>query len=177
MTGLELLPVATNKWQVLAFLVFEAHLPAIEQFGPGVDVGQLRVLVWSFELSAHDVFETVVRDDMVVRPLVLDGYGLLHQTTLFEFIAVNERPAKASLLIWGEALGEVGVYFAVRICLSNGSVKCRALKLIVRMADAFSSLSNMGTRAFLALSLGAARWVQRRLFLLGLQCSYKLAID
>jgi hypothetical protein len=76
--GLDLLPVATDQWEVLALLVFKAHLPAIEQLRPRVDVGQLWVLVWSLELSAHDVFETVVRNDVVVRSLILDGYGLLH---------------------------------------------------------------------------------------------------
>jgi hypothetical protein len=55
-----------------------------------VDVGQLRVLVWSLELSAHDVFETIVRNDMVVRSLILNGYGLLHQAALFELVAVDE---------------------------------------------------------------------------------------
>jgi hypothetical protein len=131
-----------------------------------VDVGQLRVLVWSFELSAHDVFEAVVGYDMVVRPLVLDGYGLLHQTTLFELVAVDERATKAPLLIWVEALGEVGVHLGIR--LSNGSVESWVLELIIRLVYVFSSFGDIGAGALLSLSLSAARWVQRRLLLFGL---------
>jgi hypothetical protein len=90
MAGLVVLSVTTNERKVFSLLIFEAHFPATKKFRSRVDVGQLLVLIWSFELSAYDVFETIIRNNVMVCALVLDGYSLLHQTPLLELIAVDE---------------------------------------------------------------------------------------
>jgi hypothetical protein len=55
-----------------------------------VNVAQFLVLERSLEFPTYDVFKTVVGDDMMMCTLVLDRYGLLHQTSLFELIAIDE---------------------------------------------------------------------------------------
>lgn len=72
------LAVSADEWQVFTLLVFEADLPPVEKFRPRMNVGQLLVLVRSFELSAYHIFETVVGDDVVVCTLVFDGNRLFH---------------------------------------------------------------------------------------------------
>jgi hypothetical protein len=90
MTVLNVVRVAYNEGHIFALFILEADLPAIEKLRSGLNVGQLRVLERSLELSTDNVFETVVRDHMVVRALILDRYSLLHQTALFELITVDE---------------------------------------------------------------------------------------
>jgi hypothetical protein len=106
-----MVPISTNERHIFAFLVFEAHLPTVEKLWSGVNICKPFVLVWSFEFSADHVLETVVRDDMVMCTLVLDRDSFLHQTSLFELITVDERPAEAPLLIRSEALREIGIHF------------------------------------------------------------------
>jgi hypothetical protein len=110
MTWLDVVWVSCYKGHVLALLIFKANLPTIQKLGSWLDVGELWILEWSLELSAHDVLQTVIRNDMVMSALVLDRDGLLHQTAFFELIAVDEGATESALLIGCQALGEVGVY-------------------------------------------------------------------
>lgn len=48
---------------------------------------------------------------MVMSSLVFDGYSLLHQTTLFELVAVDEGAAETTLLVWGQTLCEICINF------------------------------------------------------------------
>jgi hypothetical protein len=67
-------------------------------------------LKWSLKLSADDVFEAVIGDDMMMSALVLDRDSLLHQAAFFELVAIDEGAAESSLLIGCQALSEVGVH-------------------------------------------------------------------
>lgn len=78
-----------------------------------MDVRELVVLVWSLKLSTDHVFKTVVGNDVVMCSLVFNRDRLLHQTSLFELVAVDERAAEATLLVRRKALSEVGVDFVV----------------------------------------------------------------
>lgn len=169
-----MLSIGTNNRQIFTLLIFETHFPAVEKFRSGVDVRKFLVLIRSFQLSTNHIFETVVRDDMVMRALVLNGYSFLHQASLFEFVAVDERPAEAPLLVWAKALGEVGVYLVRRVRL--GSIEGRVLILVVRVVDVISGFGDGRSGTFFSLSLSATRWVERRLLLLWLQCPYKLPV-
>jgi hypothetical protein len=84
-----MLSICADNRHILTLLIFKTHFPAVEKFRSGMDVCKLLILEGSFQFAANHVFETVVRDDMVMRALVLDGYSLLHKTPLFELIAVD----------------------------------------------------------------------------------------
>ena len=66
MTWLDVVWVSCYKGHVLALLIFKANLPTIQKLGSWLDVGELWILEWSLELSAHDVLQTVIRNDMVM---------------------------------------------------------------------------------------------------------------
>jgi hypothetical protein len=72
MTWLDVVWVSCYKGHVLALLIFKANLPTIQKLGSWLDVGELWILEWSLELSAHDVLQTVIRNDMVMSALVLN---------------------------------------------------------------------------------------------------------
>jgi hypothetical protein len=99
-TGLDVMRVPSYQRHVLAFLIFQTDLPSVEELWSGLYVLQLWILEWSLELPTNNIFKTVVRDDMMVSALVLDGNSLLHQAAFFEFVAVDERPTEATLLVW-----------------------------------------------------------------------------
>jgi hypothetical protein len=90
MAGLVVVPVAANKWKVFSLFIFEAHFPTTKKFRPRVNVGQFLILIGSFQLSTHHVFETIVGDNVMVCALVLHRYSLLHQTSFFELITIDE---------------------------------------------------------------------------------------
>lgn len=56
----------------LALLVFQTDFPASEQLRSRLDVTELRILARALQLPVHNIFERVVRDDVVVGTLVLD---------------------------------------------------------------------------------------------------------
>lgn len=97
-------------WLVLALLILETDLPTGEKLWPGLDVAESWIFTRALELATNNVFEGVVRDDVMVGSLVLDRDGLLHQTALLELVAVNQRAAEATLLVGRQALGKVGIY-------------------------------------------------------------------
>lgn len=176
--GLHGLSICANKRQVLALLVFETNFPPVKKLWPGMNVGQLLVLEWSLEFAAHDIFQAVVRDDMMVCALVLYGYGLLHQASLFELVTVDQRTTKSTLLIWIEALSEVFVHLGSGIRISSvGSLESGILILVIRCIGVVPSLSDGGSHAFLPLPLCTARWVESRLLLFRLQSSHKLSVN
>ena len=90
MAGLDLVWVACNEWHVFALLVLKADLPAVEEFWPSMNISQLRILERPLQFATDNVFEAVVRDNMMVCTLVFDGYSLLHQPPLFELVAINQ---------------------------------------------------------------------------------------
>jgi hypothetical protein len=55
-----------------------------------LNVRQLRVLERPLELPTDNILKAVVGNDVVVGALILDRNSLLHQSTLFELIAVDE---------------------------------------------------------------------------------------
>lgn len=69
---LDMLWVTRSKWHVLAFFVLQADLPTCKEFWTWLHVLKPWVLEGALELPAHDVFEAIVRDDVVVRALVFD---------------------------------------------------------------------------------------------------------
>ena len=69
--GLDVLRVARNERHILALLILQADLPASEEFGSRLYMLKPGILEWSLELAAHDIFQTVVGDDMVMGTLVL----------------------------------------------------------------------------------------------------------
>ena len=99
--GLYVLSIARHERQVLALFILEAHLPASQKFWSWLDVLESWVLVWSFELPTHHILKAVVGDNVVMRALVFDRYSFLHETPLFELVAVDQRTAEAPLLIRG----------------------------------------------------------------------------
>lgn len=119
MARLDVLRVACNEGEVFALLVLEANFPTSEEFRPWLYVVKTWILEWSLELATHNVFEAVVRDDVVVCALVLYGNSLLHQTSFLELIAINERATKASLLVRRETLCKVGVHLTRGIRLAQ----------------------------------------------------------
>jgi hypothetical protein len=143
-----------------------------------MNVGEFCVLARSLQLPTNHVLKTVVRDDMVVSSLILDGYGLLHQATLLEFVAVDKRATEAALLIRCEALSKVRVHLACRIVFARvRSVERRVLKLVIGVVDVFTGLADGRPRAFLSLALSSTRWVERSLLFLWFQRSYELSIN
>jgi hypothetical protein len=108
-TRLKLVRVYCNDWQIFAILVLEADLPTHKKIGPGLDIGQCWILAWSFQLPCNHILEAIVRDDVMGSALVLDRYGLLHQTAFFELVAVDQRTTETSLLVGGQILGKIGV--------------------------------------------------------------------
>lgn len=136
MAGLNMLRVTRNERHVLAFFILQADLPPGEELGPRLNVFQSGILEWSLELAAHNVFQAVVRDYVVMGTLVLYGDCLFHQTPFLELIAVNERSTEASLLLWIEALCKVGVDFARSIGFAQKcSLEGGILVLIIRDID------------------------------------------
>lgn len=142
-TGLYVLSIARDERQVLALFILKANLPASQEFWSRLDVLESWVLIWSFELPAHHVLKAVVGDNVVVRALVFDRYGFLHETPLFELVAVDQRATETPLLIGSEALCKIGVHFARGICLAG---KCSfiggVLIFIVRVDNTFTSLGD-----------------------------------
>lgn len=55
-----------------------------------MNVGKLLILKGSFEFATDHIFQAVVRNNVMVCALVLDGYSLLHQTSLFELVAIDQ---------------------------------------------------------------------------------------
>ena len=76
------------------------------------------ILERPLQLAAHNILETVVRDDMVMTALALDRYCLLHKPPFLELVTVNEGSAEPSLLGRGEVLRKVGVNFAFEVYLA-----------------------------------------------------------
>lgn len=143
-----------------------------------MNVGQLWILERSLQFSADNILEAVIGNDMVVGALILYRNGLFHQPALLEFVAINEGSTEAPLLIWCEALGKVGIDLACSVCIANKrSVKCWVFVFILGSGDVFSILCERWACTLLALALGTTRWIQRRLLLLWLQSSYKLAVN
>lgn len=175
---LDRMPVACNERQVFALLVLKADLPAGEKLWSWLDFCKPWVLERSLQFTADDILEAVVRDDVVMCALVFDGDGLLHQAAFLEFVAVNQGPAEASLLIRCEALGKVGVYFVQGVGLTNRqSIECGILEFVVRCIHVLASLRNGRPGAFFSLAFGATGRIQRRLLLLRLQSSNQLPIN
>lgn len=140
-----------------------------------MDVRELLVLVWSLKLSTDHIFEAVVGNDMVMCSLVFNRDCLLHQTSLFELVAVDERPAEPTLLVRREALSEVGVDLVVRIRI--GSIVRWVFKFVIGVVDILPCPCDGGASAFLALPFGTTRGVQGRLLLLWFECAYELPVD
>jgi hypothetical protein len=141
--ALYVLSIARDERQVLALFILEAHLPAGQEFWSRLDVLESWVLVWSFELPAHHVLKAVIRDNVVVRALVFDRYGLLHETPLFEFVAVDQRATETPLLIGSKALCKIGIHFTRGIGLAGKrSFIGGVLIFIVRVVDVLTSLGD-----------------------------------
>lgn len=72
MARLDVLRVARNERHVLALFVLQADLPASKQLRSWLDVLKPWILEWSLEFAAHDIFQTIIGDDMVVCALIFD---------------------------------------------------------------------------------------------------------
>lgn len=109
--------------------------------------------------------------------LIFDGDGLLHQPSFFELIAVDERSAKASLLVWCETLSKVGIHFVGRVCVAcKHTVNQRTLEFVIRVVDMVSSLGDGGSCALFALPLGTTGWVQCSFLFVRLQRAHELTV-
>jgi hypothetical protein len=75
---LDVSQIACNGRQVLALLILQTDLPAGEELWTRLNVLKPWILERSLQLAAHNIFETVIRDNMVVSALVLDRERLLH---------------------------------------------------------------------------------------------------
>ena len=95
---------------------------------------------------------------MVVSALVLDRDGLLHQTTLLELVAVNERATEASLLVGCETLGKVGIDLVHRVGVGR-RIERGVLVFVLGVLENFTRLGPGWSIALLSLPLGATRWV------------------
>lgn len=141
--SLYMLSIACDEWQVLALFILEAYLPASQEFWSRLNVLEPWVLVWSFELPTYHVLKTIVGDDVVMRALVFDRYSFLHETPLFELVAVDQRATETPLLIGGKALCKVGIHFARGIGIAG---KCSfvggVFVFVVRVVDVFASLGD-----------------------------------
>lgn len=143
MARLNVLGVACDKGQVFAFFVLKANFPTGKELWPWLHVLKTRVLEWSFELAAHNVFKAVVGDDVVVSALILHRNGLFHQTTFLELVAVNKRSTKSALLIRCEVLCKVGVDFTRGIRLTQErSIKRGVFVLVIRIVDVVAQFSD-----------------------------------
>lgn len=141
--GLYVLSIARHERQVLALFILEAHLPASQKFWSWLNVLESWVLVWSFELPAHHILKAVVGDNVVMRALIFDRYSFLHETPLFELVAVDQRATETPLLIGSEALCKIGIHFTRGIGLAGKrSFIGGVLVFIVRVVDVFTSLGD-----------------------------------
>jgi hypothetical protein len=167
--GLYVLSIACDERQVLALFILKAYLPAGQEFWSRLDVFEPWVLVRSFELPTYHVLKAVVGDNVVMRALVFDRYSFLHETSLFELVAVDQRATETALLIGSKALCKIGVNFARGIGLAG---KCSLIGgvfvFVIRVVHVFTSLGDGQSCTFLALALCTARGVQGRFLFLGL---------
>jgi len=81
--------IAFHHGKILALLVFETDFPARKELRSGYNASEFRILEWAHKFPAYDVFETVVRDNVVVSAFEFDADGFLHQTAFLEFVAVH----------------------------------------------------------------------------------------
>jgi hypothetical protein len=117
--GLYMLRVSCDQRHVFTFFILEVDLPAVEELWSWMNICELRILKWPLQLATDHILETVVGDDVMVRALVLDGDGFLHQTAFLELVTVNKRSAKAALLVWSKTLGKIGIHLACGLCISG----------------------------------------------------------
>lgn len=164
-----------------ALLVFQTDFPASEQIRSRLDVTQIWVLARALQLAVHYVFERVVRDDVVVGSLVLDGNGLLHQATLLELVAVDQRATEASLLVGRQVLSKIRVDLlrglSWRDISGDGPLEEGIFVFIIRVCDIFASFGDRGAGAALAFPLAVARGVESGALLFRLQGPGELAVD
>lgn len=70
--GLDMLWIAWNERHILALFVLQADLPTGEKFWSRLYVIKPWILERSLELTTHNIFKTVVRNDVVVSALIFD---------------------------------------------------------------------------------------------------------
>lgn len=90
MAWLHLVGIACYKRHIFAFLILQADFPTTEKLWSGLDVRQFWILGGTLELSADNILQTVVRNDMVVCTLIFDRDRLLHQATFLELVAIDQ---------------------------------------------------------------------------------------
>jgi hypothetical protein len=85
-----ILLLADGVRPVLIRFALEARIPSNEKTVPGFDVGQIPILKWSLQLSAHDILNAIIRDDVVSISLIRDRYCLLYKPSFFEIVVGDE---------------------------------------------------------------------------------------
>lgn len=118
---------------------------------------------------------------MVMGPLVFDRDGLFHQSTFFEFVAVNQGATIASLLVYRKFLRKVGIDLPQRICCGRGvagqvAIQVWIFVLILGVIDVFSGFGDGRACTFLPLPLSATGGIECRSLFFWLESSDKLAV-
>lgn len=63
---------------IFTLFVLKANFPASEQFRSRLDIAEIWVITRTLQFTVHNIFESVIGDDVMVSPLVFYRNRLLH---------------------------------------------------------------------------------------------------